>query len=183
MTGQDLQKLINEWQDERDITKTLDQYSYCSDFNDADGLVDCFTEDAEWWSALGLTMRGREEISDWVHNTRNPNNPYLAEHDQGRRGGQHLRTNTQIVLRGDEADVISYFVQLCPDGTEAKVMIFGRYLDHLVRCDDGKWRYKIHRTEPESVDTALHSAIVRRIDSPAVRASAYPSYPWAVAEQ
>jgi ketosteroid isomerase-like protein len=176
MIDDELRLAVERRLDEAAIIQTLDQYSYCSDFNDANGLVDCFVEDAEWWSAIGLTMRGRAEIARWVTEVRNPRNVFTENPDQGRMNGQHFRTNTEISLHGDEADTVSYFVQLAPQGPHVGIMVIGRYIDKFVRCDDGRWRYKRHRTEVEAYNPDLHSAPQRRPDAPDIRNSPYPSF-------
>jgi ketosteroid isomerase-like protein len=176
MTDDEIREAIMAIQDEQEIHRTLNQYSYCSDFNDAEGLIDCFTEDGEWWSAIGFTLKGKAEIREWVVNVRNPHNPFTSDPDQGRKGGQHYRTNIQIKLRGDQADVVSYLAQLAPDGLNISVMAMGRYIDRLVRCDDGRWRFSLHRTEVEAHDFDIHNPLVRREDSPKVRDDPFPQF-------
>ena len=48
----------------------------------------------------------------------------------------------QIVVTGDEASVVSYFLRVEPrDAASTQIVASGRYLDRLVRCDDGRWRF------------------------------------------
>jgi hypothetical protein len=41
-----------------------------------------------------------------------------------------------------KASVESYFARLDEDGKGAYIMAYGRYLDRMVRCPDGKLRFK-----------------------------------------
>ena len=61
--------------------------------------------------------------------------------------------NRANFTNGDEATAESYFSRLndSPDGPV--VRSFGRYLDVLVRCDDGAWRIRERRLERESLIT------------------------------
>ncbi len=64
--------------------------------------------------------------------------------DGAPRVGQHHITNILIELRGDTADVESYFLALHPlgdaaTGAASHVPVTGRYLDRFARRD-GEWR-------------------------------------------
>jgi hypothetical protein len=151
---------VRALQDLREIERTLDQYCYSSDFPDPEQLLDCFTEDGAWLTSIGPSPRGREELREWCKKLTGSKVP--REDGQGRRGGLHHRTNTQIILDGDTAQASSYLVQIDANGPKVEPLVIGRYLDELVRCDDGRWRYKTHRTEVEAHDVARHSPIIKR---------------------
>ncbi len=54
---------------------------------------------------------------------------------------KHLLFQPQIRLDGDHATVESGFARL-DEGPQGPVLrSFGRYLDELTRCQDGRWRF------------------------------------------
>jgi len=45
-------------------------------------------------------------------------------------------------VTGDSATVQSYFMRVEPrDGGPTQIVASGRYIDRLIRCDDGRWRF------------------------------------------
>jgi hypothetical protein len=54
---------------------------------------------------------------------------------------KHLLFQPQIRLDGDRASVHSGFARLDEGPAGPVIRSFGRYLDELVRCDDGRWRF------------------------------------------
>lgn len=47
-----------------------------------------------------------------------------------------------IVMNGDDASVQSYFLRVEPqDSGPTRIVASGRYVDGLVRCDDGRFRF------------------------------------------
>ena len=54
---------------------------------------------------------------------------------------KHLLIEPRVVVTGDEASVQSYFLRVEPqDSAPTQIVASGRYLDRLIRCDDGRWR-------------------------------------------
>jgi ketosteroid isomerase-like protein len=56
-----------------------------------------------------------------------------------------------IRVDGDTASVESYYARLDHRDEGPYIRSFGRYTDVLVRCDDGRWRFKERRATNESV--------------------------------
>lgn len=175
-------------EDEREIRRTLHQYSHAIDYGRDESWLDCFTEDAAWsWSVRDLTLqdslrsRGMPSVPVGEPGVR----PALAGEvleravvgrDQLRAMvGAHTRApqawhkhglmNLEVVVDGDRADAQCYFIRV--DASEvttgAFIRAFGRYVDELVRCEDGRWRIERRHCELEAhVDEgALIDARVR----------------------
>ena len=67
-----------------------------------------------------------------------------------------------VDVAGDVATATSYFAVLRDEGSQPILWVFGRYLDTLVRCPDGRWRFSLRIAEVESADTRYRSlAFVR----------------------
>ncbi len=116
--------------DERDITRTLYAYGHTLDYGDEAGFIDCWTEDAMlWWPGPG-EMRGHEALRKGFR--AHTHAPELFH--------KHLVMAPMITIDGDTATVASMMARLDPyDGMPA-IRAYGRYLDKLRRCADGKWR-------------------------------------------
>jgi ketosteroid isomerase-like protein len=56
-----------------------------------------------------------------------------------------------VHVNGDEATAESYFARLNDSPEGPVVRSFGRYMDVLVRCQDGAWRIRHRRLERESL--------------------------------
>jgi hypothetical protein len=54
---------------------------------------------------------------------------------------KHLLFQPQIRLDGDRASVASGFARVDESAGGPVLRSFGRYLDELVRCRDGRWRF------------------------------------------
>ena len=52
-------------------------------------------------------------------------------------------------VQGDEADVVSVMGRIDDPPGGPLIDVIGRYRDHLVRCDDGRWRFKRRISEVE----------------------------------
>jgi hypothetical protein len=66
-----------------------------------------------------------------------------------------------IDIDGDVADVRSYLAVVRDDDGTPVLWVFGRYRDTLVRCADGKWRFRERVAEVESVLSRLPSLAYR----------------------
>jgi SnoaL-like domain len=126
-------------EDERAVLDTLYRYGHAIDAGRHDDWVDCFTEDGVWDVRPGpatgdgvrrLFLRGRDELAAFIPtHTHAPG----AWH-------QHLLAEPQLALRGDRCDAESYFARIDGHPAGCYVRAFGRYVDTLVRCPDGRWR-------------------------------------------
>jgi hypothetical protein len=123
-------------EDERGILQTLYGYGHCYDYNDHEGWVDCFIDDASYDVITGdgrtiIACRGRRELDEHIrgHN-----------HAIG-RWTQHLLVEPIIHINGDDASSVAYFVRVDDRGATPYISTTGRYHDELRRCEDGTWRF------------------------------------------
>jgi hypothetical protein len=126
-------------EDERAILQTLYQYGHAMDYGPDADFIDCFAADGVWDVRMrkalngAFTCVGHDEIAASLGTQTSVRAPALY--------AKHLLIEPRIVLNGDEASVQSYFVRIEPrDAGPTQIVASGRYLDHLIRCDDGRWR-------------------------------------------
>lgn len=135
------------WNPEDDlaIRNNYAAYTFAVDDHDGDAFVDCFTENAEIEVTSFGFMRGlvATGVVPFVNDagrvvgTKN----IRAFHDLIPPGIKtlHLTTNLQITrLEAGYAESRAAFVVLADDGINE---LYGRYLDKLVKCPDGRWRF------------------------------------------
>jgi hypothetical protein len=133
---------------ERDVLATLYRYGHALDYGAETDWADCFTATAHYevrepGTAAAPTVRsydGRDELA-----------AFAAAHTRApERFHKHLVADPVIAVDGDRATVVSYFLRLDDVDGERVVYAFGRYLDELVRCADGRWRFAVRIAEVES---------------------------------
>lgn len=170
--GSDLSARVRMLEDERKVLDRLYAYGHTLDYGlDAEWL-DCFTEDAVYdlrfriptgrpglgegtMHDSGVMYRGRAQLATFVAaHTRAPD-----------RWHKHLSMAPRITIDGDEATCASYFARLDDDDTSPSISSFGRYLDRLVRCSDGAWRFSARVFEIEG----------RKVQSPTASVATSPS--------
>lgn len=129
-------------EDERAILQTLHRYGHAMDYGPDADFTSCFTADGVWevrmrQSESGFTCRGREEIAASLKTQMSMRVPALY--------AKHVVIDPQIVMVGSRASVVSYFLRVEPmhEGP-TRIVASGRYLDEVVRNDDGSWCLK-HR--------------------------------------
>jgi hypothetical protein len=127
-------------EDERSILQTLYRYGHSMDYGPDADFVDCFTDDGVWDVRMrripdgAFTCSGRNEITASLEAQTSVRSPALY--------AKHLLVEPRITLDGDTASVDSYFVRIEPrDDGPTQIVASGRYLDQLIRCDDGRWRF------------------------------------------
>jgi hypothetical protein len=127
-------------EDERAIQQTLHQYGHSMDYGPDAEFIDCFTPEGVWdvrmrkSPAGSFRCRGHPEIAQSLAGQTEMRAPAVS--------AKHLVMNPQIAVTGDEAAVRSYFLRVEPrDNGPTEIVASGRYLDHLVRCADGHWRF------------------------------------------
>jgi hypothetical protein len=83
----------------------------------------------------GFQCRGRDEIRSSLDGQTAMRAPALY--------AKHIVVDPRIVVSGDEASVHSYFLRVEPcDEGATRIVASGRYVDHMVRCTDGRWRFR-----------------------------------------
>ena len=146
-------------EDEQSILDTLYAYGHGLDYGHEDAWIDCWTEDA---------------VLDW------PGRAFMRGHAELRKGfrahshapamyHKHIVMAPMISINGDKATVSSMFARLdrYPEGPGIRA--FGRYRDTLVRCADGRWRFKERLPDIEAVRAQAPLGGEPFPDSPAMR--------------
>jgi hypothetical protein len=140
MSSDELAKRLQVLEDERAILQTLHQYGHSMDYGPDSEFVDCFTPDGTWdvrmrkSSGASFECRGHDAITASLSQQTAVRAPALF--------AKHLVVDPRIDVVGDTAAVQSYFLRVEPrDDGPSQIVASGRYLDRLVRGDDGRWRF------------------------------------------
>jgi hypothetical protein len=139
MMADDLAARLQVLEDEQAILRTLHRYGHAMDYGPDEDFVDCFTPDGVWEVRMrraggGFACRGRDEIAASLPPQAAVRVPELY--------AKHLVVDPEIELDGDAARVRSYFLRVEPkDDGPTEVVASGRYLDQLLRGEDGRWRF------------------------------------------
>ena len=124
-------------EDERSILQTLYRYGHTIDFGLAKEWADCFTENGVFETRVresGPPTRyeGRSALTQFVVLSQPPG-AYV----------KHGVLEPVITIDGNKASVVTYWFMLRERGiSEPYLRGFGYYRDRMVRCADGKWRFK-----------------------------------------
>jgi hypothetical protein len=161
-----LERRIRRLEDDSDIRLALVRYGHTYDAGQGSEWVDCFTDDAVYdhlhpnvpseWQAFypfaefddkGWRMTGRPTLQKFID---------LQPADGA---GKHLILD-HVISRGsdpDRATSVSYFVRVDELNGDRVITAYGRYLDDLVRCEDGRWRFEKRRIDLQSLaaDTSV----------------------------
>ena len=135
--------------DERAILRVLYSYCHAIDYGEEKRWLGLFTPDGTFHVDMPRALppihcAGQRELAAFI--SAHPRAP-AALH-------KHLLLNPLIELHGDDARAASYFQLLLEiDGTP-ETYCFGRYLDRLVRGDDGAWRFKERVAQVQSIRAA-----------------------------
>jgi ketosteroid isomerase-like protein len=141
----DLARRVQALEDEREIVRTLHRYGHCIDYGLDAEWVDCFTPDGVFdlrLRVLGTTRRieGAANLTAFIATHTNAPAAYH----------KHLVSDTVVSLDGDTAYAESLFHRIDADDSGAPFLYsFGRYLDTLRRCPDGRWRIAERVAESE----------------------------------
>jgi len=131
---------------EREILRTLYTFGHSIDHGPPEAWVDCFTEDGVFevrrraGTAASFVVSGRSELE-----------PFARGHSRAPQvWRKHMLVEPLIEIDGDTATCLSYMFGLNDHDGRPTLGVFGRYLDRLVRCDDGRWRIRERIAETES---------------------------------
>ena len=134
-----LEERVRRLEDERDILQTLYTYGHAIDYGSEAQFLDCFTEEAELhWGRE--SFRGREQIRK----------TFRAHTHAPTIYHKHFLVEPRVRIDGERATVESMFARLDSYPEGPRLLAFGRYLDVLVRCGDGRWRLTERRAEIEA---------------------------------
>jgi hypothetical protein len=148
-------------EDERDIHRAIERYGHSIDYGLEADWVDGFTEQGVYEirmasppaeaatvfpfaqvSATGVRCAGRQALAQFIAlHSRAPD----AWH-------KHIAVDQVITATpgADEARAVSYFLRVDDLAGRREIVGFGRYVDRLVRCRDGRWRFEERIVELES---------------------------------
>jgi 3-phenylpropionate/cinnamic acid dioxygenase small subunit len=148
-------------EDERGILDTLHRYTRGIDRREPEDWAAVFTEDCvyELRSRHRATHRqeGREALLQFLRTAVVGTERVFGDVEPVSPSDhvvKHLCVDPRISLDGDAARVESYFAHLDDLHGMPVLWTYGRYVDRLVRCDDGVWRIAERIVEQE----ALHPA-------------------------
>src|SRR5262249_41935300 len=136
---EDLQALVARLADEQAVLDALYRYAHSIDYAFEDEWVDCFTEDAVWETRRGPVARGAANHRRQGHAALHEQFSHFTHPPEV--WNKHMLVEPRLDLDGDRCNVQSYFLVVCAHPTGSFVKVFGRYLDRLVRCPDGRWRF------------------------------------------
>jgi uncharacterized protein (TIGR02246 family) len=170
------------WIDKLAIRELLERYMRYDDDGDLDRILELFDPDATY-QVVGRVMKGREQIREFLARSFVSALPHWTE--PGRLLVQtpstHVVSNPVIELNGDEATVESDFIVARRDENgRARIVLLGRYRDHVRRGSDGSWRLYVRtgvsvaRPGQERTDTEWQQALER--STPEERANLVTSY-------
>jgi uncharacterized protein (TIGR02246 family) len=149
---------MSAFEDRLAIHELIARYSHAIDGGDYEAWVDCFTPDAVFHSALGVST-GHEEIRAFARNyetsrARMPN-------------ARHYMTNIAAEVDGDEATCRSYVIITTSEPRGVRIHFTGQYDDRLVKLD-GAWKFRERRGIPDTsiADTAAWRAAQKAAATP-----------------
>ena len=127
-------------EDEQDILKTLYAYGHGIDYGLEADWLDCWHEDAvlQWPNRDPIKGHAALRAAFRVH-THAP----TAFH-------KHVIVEPRIAIAGDRATAQTMFARLDRYKSGPALRSFGRYLDVLARCKDGRWRFTERICEREA---------------------------------
>jgi len=148
---------------EREITRTLHAYGHTIGRGEDDGWIDCFTEDGVFevrrrpLGATGATSHPHPDVRAGgdgaaIRYEGAGLRQFISRHPRPpSRWHKHIVVDPAIILDGAAVSVVSFFVRLDagPNG-HPHLTAFGRYVDRMARCDDGRWRFRHRIAEVES---------------------------------
>jgi hypothetical protein len=158
----DLEARLRLVEDRLAILDVLTAYSQALDAGDELAFLECFTADAVYdvtfprgFDASGFPPRGGEQLDFGL---RFRGHDGLGEFVRGHTRApsvlhKHFAVNPKIEIRGAAATSVSYLLRL-DVGIDGAVFArsFGRYVDDLVRNQEGTWRLSYRRAMPDVID-------------------------------
>jgi ketosteroid isomerase-like protein len=151
----DLEARLHALEDERAVLATLYRYGHSLDYGDLDSWMDLWSPTARLhWPQTGF-ITGADMFAE----------VFRAHTHAPEVYHKHLLIEPLAVVEGDRATAQSMFTRLDVYDGVPKIRSFGRYLDVLVRCPDGRWRFEERMTEVEALRPGSTDRLSRVVDS------------------
>ena len=136
---------LRQLEDERAILRTIHLYGRKVDLGLDRDWAELFTEDGiflciDQAGEVVIREQGREALAAWVR----------AFKASETRKMKHLVIAPVVTLDGDTARVVSQFANMVENQDRYQpphVRFMGQYVDDMVRCDDGEWRFQQRLSE------------------------------------
>lgn len=145
------------------IVETLQRYATAIDYGLDEDWLDCFLPDGVFEVRPRLAPAFRVEGQAALR-------PFIALHTKApSRWHKHLITQHRIEVdeRSGDARVQSYILRVDEDDdAQPKLWVFGRYLDELRLCADGRWRFSLRVIEIEGAQPAAWAPLQQRLFDP-----------------
>jgi hypothetical protein len=149
-----IEERLQKLEDKEEILHVLHRYAYAMDFGrDPDEWMDLYTEDGVWkgnaitstaGAGSGDRIEGRKALAEWYMRSGRATDEYWG---LGRRQTHHNIAVVDVKLDGNRATAVSYMTITQEDAKGPRLFGIGRYSDVLVKCDDGRWRFKVRHLE------------------------------------
>ncbi len=134
-------------EDERGILQTYYRYGHSVDYGRVSDWVDCFTEEGAYEIRRRPGIAGQQVVRN---EGRAALTKFISAHPHAPQNYlKHLMIEPRIAIKGKEATAQSYFVVVEESDQGPYVRSFGRYLDKMVKCPDGVWRFTERISEVE----------------------------------
>jgi ketosteroid isomerase-like protein len=145
-----LEERVALLEDRQAVLDTLQAYSHAIDRGEEGPWLDCFTADA--------SFEIRSDLPDYPvgrHAGAAALRAFIASHSKPPAvHHKHLYVVPDIAVDGDRATAVAYFVHLLDRDGKPATVSYGRYLDVLIRCDDGRWRILERISEVHASDNS-----------------------------
>ena len=135
---------IQALEDQQAIVTTMHRYCHGIDYGPPEDFADCFVAEGIYeaqfpGSDTPRLITGHAALEQFA-----ADHPVAPD-----KYWKHFVLAPVITLRGDEADVVSVMGRIDDPPGGPLIDVIGRYRDHLVRCDDGRWRFTRRISEVE----------------------------------
>jgi ketosteroid isomerase-like protein len=147
-----LEERVRQLEDEKAVLATLTTYCHSIDYDLGELFADLWVEDATLTYDFAVARaRSGTDLGDMTFSGRDAILDFFKGHTHApRQYHKHLLLDPQIQIDGDRAAVQSYYIRLDEQAAGPQMSSFGRYLDELVRCPDGRWRFVSRRGQAEN---------------------------------
>ena len=148
-----LRRRLDLLEAERGVLRTLHAYGHTTDRADAEGWAGLFTDDGVCdvtdpsGGPVAQRVEGREALLALMGG--------FAKPPDSRHRHLLIEPVIDINENGTTARAISYFAVLREREGAPTVWAFGRYLDELVRDENGIWRFRRRTAALDSVDASM----------------------------